>query len=389
MNHLLSISLFLALLLGANSWCTKHYFTVPANPNIMEISPDNSYMAITSTASNKVYVYDLYNFNRLLEYTPSSGTVVTAKFSTDGNYLAIALNNKNIVFLSGGLTFNHTIKTTLSTSQFINDIDFSPNGNNRLLVCYTNNAYDIYSNYLNSTSNTYRFFTPAAPQIRKCKFTKNDSVALIDSVGALKIAGSGGTLTTTCTGTIYTILDVRLTTGAIKFIAGGANQNSFYGTDPTTTVTTNSYTPLTVPAAGLSGVACYAGDGQFYTFANTGTDRKVYIFADNNSLYDTFSNVNADLLSCKYTHNGEYLYVGATMVSNLASIFIYKKNCFECPLGYYQSASTTCTLCNTLSTMTYCASCSNSTTCVNCYPGYYLNLTTRLCVKCNVAIPGC
>jgi WD40 repeat protein len=215
MNHLLSISLFLALLLGANSWCTKHYFTVPANPNIMEISPDNSYMAITSTASNKVYVYDLYNFNRLLEYTPSSGTVVTAKFSTDGNYLAIALNNKNIIFLSGGLTFNHTIKTTLSTSQFINDIDFSPNGNNRLLVCYTNNAYDIYSNYLNSTSNTYRSFTPAAPQIKKCKFTKNDSVALIDSAGALKIAGSGGTLTTTCTGTIYSILDVRLTTGAI------------------------------------------------------------------------------------------------------------------------------------------------------------------------------
>lgn len=302
MTSLLSISLVLVLLLGANGWCKKHYFTVPANPNIMEISPDNSYMAITSTGSNKVYVYDLYNYNRLLEYTPSSGTVVTAKFSIDGNYLAIALNNRSIVFLSGGPTFNQTIKTTLTTTNLISDIDFSPNGNNKLLVCFTTNLFHIYSNYLNSTSNTVSFTSTASTQITKCKFSKNDSVVFIDNANTVKVIGSGNTMTTNCIATTHSILDVKLSTGAIKFIVGGANQNSFYGTDPTSTLTTSSYSPLATPGSGNAGVACYAGDGQFYTFANTGGD--VYIFADNNSLYDVFGNVNANLLSCKYTHNG-------------------------------------------------------------------------------------
>lgn len=262
-------------------------------------------MAITSTAANRLYVYDLYNYNRLMDFTPASGTITTAKFSIDGNYLAVALSNKTIVFLSGGPTFNQTIKYAINTTHTISDIDFSPNGS-KLLVCYAANSFDIYSNYLNASSNTPTSYTPASTQIKKCKFTKNDSVAYIDSANALKIVGSAGTFTTNSPGAAYSIFDVRMTTGAIKFIAGGSNANSYYGTDPTTTtMTANSYSPLSVPGSGVSGVACYAGDGLFYTSASTGTDKKVYIFADStNALYDIFGNVNANILSCEYTHNG-------------------------------------------------------------------------------------
>ena len=236
-----------------------------------------------------------------MEYTPSAGTIVTAKFSIDGNYLAVALNNKSIVFLSGGPTFNQTIKHIINTANTINDIDFSPNTNSsKLLVCYNSaNSYDVFSNYQNATSNTN---TGTTAQIKKCKFTKNESIAYIDSNNALKIFGSGG-ITTNVPGNAFSIFDVRLTTGAIKFIAGGSSSSSFYGTDPTITMATNSYSPITAPTTN-SGVACYAGDGQYYTFANTGTDKKVFIFADNNSLYDIFGNVNANILSCEYTHDG-------------------------------------------------------------------------------------
>lgn len=257
-------------------------------------------MAITTTSPNRVYVYDLYNYNRLMEYNPSPSTPTTARFSIDGNYLAVVLSNKSIVFLSGGPTFNQTIKYIINTANTINDINFSPNGN-KLLVCYTSNSYDVYSNYLNASSNTN---TATSAQVKKCKFTKNDSVAYIDAANGLKIIGSAGAVTTNCAGATYTIFDVKMTAGAIKFIAGGSNANSYYGSDPTTTVTANSYSPLSVPGSGVSGVACYAGDGLYYTFASTGNDKKVYIFADNNTLYDVFSNVNANLLSCEYTHNG-------------------------------------------------------------------------------------
>ena len=237
-----------------------------------------------------------------MEYTPSAGTIVTAKFSSEGNYLAVALNNKSIVFLSGGPTFNQTIKHIINTAHTIVDIDFSPNGS-KLLVCYNSvNSYDVFSNYMNASSNTN---TGTTSQIKKCKYTRNDSIAFIDAGNGLKIFGLGGGITTNFAGTAYSIFDVKMTTGAIKFIAGGASTSSFYGTDPTTTMTANSYSPLTttIPTSN-TGVACYAGDGQYYTFATIGSDRKVFIFADNNSLHDVFWNVNADILSCEYTHNG-------------------------------------------------------------------------------------
>lgn len=260
-------------------------------------------MAIINPTANKILVYDLYNYNRLMDYTPSAGTIVTAKFSYDGNYLAVALNNKSIVFLSGGPTFNQSIKYVINTAQLISDIDFSSSSNgSKLLVCYTGvSSYDVFTNYLNATSNIN---TATTAQIKKCKFTKNDSVAYIDNGNALKIIGAGGTVTTNFAGSAYSIFDVRMTPGTIKFIAGGANANSYYGTDPTTTMAANSYSPVTAPSSN-SGVACYAGDGQYYTFANTGTDKKVYIFADaTNALYDVFGNPNANILSCEFTHNG-------------------------------------------------------------------------------------
>jgi WD40 repeat protein len=124
--------------------------------------------------------------------------------------------------------------------------------------------------------------------------------------------------------------DIRQTTSTpIKFIASGNDTKSYYALDNNPgSMTLNSYTLSTFLSNGVMTPACYSGDAAFYAFGGGGSDPRVFIFADNNTLYSVFNDSTISLLSCSFTPDGSYLYFGSILSSSIANIYIYKKNCF-------------------------------------------------------------
>ena len=388
---LLSLLLLLAL---ARSWCYKGYFTVPGESTTLDISPDSAYMAVTAVPQNAVYVYDIMNNNLLLNYTPSAGTVVTARFSKDGVYLGIATNNGAnavITLISGRPTFNSTTLITFPlSSRNLADIDFNQNST-KLLACYSNgNRYAIIGNYTGTSTNTP---VTILNNIVKCRFSQNDDVGYIDTNKGTKIYRPAGTVNTNITNAAanYKNFDIRQTSATpIKFIAGGSDIKSYFATDTNPgSMTANSYSLTSNLNNGVMTPACYSGDAQFYAVGGGGSDERIFIFADNDTLHQVFSEPTLSHLSCRFTPDGSYLYFGTAASSSFSNVYIYKKNCFECPLGYFLTGNTTCTLCNLAAGMLYCSSCVNTTTCSSCFSGYYLNQTSSLCFKCDYLMEGC
>lgn len=392
-NSLFPLLSLLLILTLTHSWCYKSYFTVPGESTTLDISPDSAYMAVTAVPQNAVYVYDILNNNLLLNYTPSAGTVVTARFSRDGVYLGIAANNganAAITLLSGRSTFNSTTLINFPlTSRNIADIDFNQNST-KLLACYSNgNKYEIFNNYTGVGTASTSSVT-IANNIVKCRFSQNDDVGYIDTNKGTKIYRPAGTSSTSITNAAanYKNFDIRQTTATpIKFIAAGSDTKSYYATDTNPgSMTANSYSLTSILSSGVMTSACYSGDSLFYASAGGGTDMRIFIFADNDTLFQVFNEPTLTHLSCRFTPDGSYLYFGTAASSSFSNVYIYKKNCFECPVGYFLTGNNTCTLCNLAVGMLYCSSCVNTTTCTSCFSGYYLNQTNSLCFKCDYII---
>lgn len=398
-----SISLFpllLAFLLPlCTPWCYQNYIPLPSEVAKIDFSPDNAYMAIISINSpSLLLVYDMANYNLLLNYTAGSN-VISAKFSNDGIYLAVGISTGSgsgyVSLLSGRPPFSSTPSATFTTGGNITDIDFN-NANTKLLVCYSSiTRYDIYTNYSGTVVANTNF--TVADKIIRCKFTANDDIALIDVNKYFRIykATTNGLASNVQTNVNFKQLDIKnSTTTPIKFVVVGNDSKVFYNVDsPVTTV-------LSANIWGTSGfsstfsVVCYSGDLGVYAAAASGSDARVLLISDsNNAIQMTFNDAitpnNNALISCQFTRDGSYLFVGSQLSSGIAYLYIYKKNCYECALGSYLTTGTTCLPCNTGAGMAACVSCTNATSCTGCITGYYINQTTRMCVKCDYLRPGC
>lgn len=264
-NSLLPLLSLLLLLTLTHSWCYKGFFNVPGDSTTIDISPDSAYMVVTAVPQNAVYVYDIVNNNLLLNYTPSVGTVVTARFTKDGVYLGIATNNganSAITLISGKPTFNSTTLINFPlTSKNLADIDFNQNST-KILACYSNNnRYEVISNYTGTFTNTP---VTILNNIVKCRFSQNDDIGYIDTNRGTKIYRPAGTVSTNITNAAanYRNFDIRQTTATpIKFISAGSNTNSFFASDTNPgSMTTNSYSLTTTLSNGVMTPACYSGD---------------------------------------------------------------------------------------------------------------------------------
>jgi hypothetical protein len=312
------LSLFLALLLPlCTSWCYKNYIVTQGEVTKMDISPDNAYMAVTSVAQNHVLVYDLSSYNVLLNYSVASSNVVAAKFSNDGIYLGVGLTTGGssgfINLLSGRPPFSSAINKTLTAGGKIVDIDFN-SANTKLLVCYSNiGRYDIYTSYT-ATLSAANISVPN-PIIR-CKFSPNDDIGFVDNNRYLKIykASTNAVSSNVVVGSnSFKQLDIKnLTTTTpttIKFVAVGNDTKTYYATDsPTTTMATASFSGASSLSNGQMAAVCYSGDLSEYASVGDGSDGRVFLIYDNDTIQRTFNDAisasNYPLASCQFTRDG-------------------------------------------------------------------------------------
>jgi hypothetical protein len=285
---------------------------IPGEAAKVDINPDNAYIAVTSIAQNSVLIYDLANYNLVLNYTPSSGTVASAKFTHDGLYLGVGLNNGVINLINGRPSFSSNPIFSFTSGGNVADIDFN-SASSKLLVCYSNIArYDIYNNY---TGTLIAVNTSSINNIIRCKFSANDDIGFIDNNKNIKIfrAATNVVSTSITSNANLKQFDFKPTNATpIKFIATGNDTKSYYAIDNNPgSMTSNSFS-LTSNSAGLSnGVmnpACYSGDAQYYAVGGGGSDGRVFLFYDNNTISSVFNDAisanNYPLASCEFTRDG-------------------------------------------------------------------------------------
>lgn len=334
------LSLLLALLIPLSTpWCYKNYMPLPSEVAKIDFSPDNAYMALVSiNAPNWLLVYDLANYDLLLNYSVSGSTITSAKFTNDGIYLGVGLNTGPtglVYLLSGRPPFSSTVNASFVLPGNIADIDFNT-GNSKLLVCYSNHArYDIYGNYTGTLNVNNNITLPS--NIIRCKFSANDDIAFIDTNKYLKIYKSTNSISSNVqvNGPGFKQLDVKnSTTTPIKFVGVGNDTKIFYNFDsPVTTVLTVSTSSTSNLANGQFSVVCYSGDLNYYASAAGGSDGRVYLISDStNSVNLTFNDAinpnNYGLISCAFTRDGSYLFVGSQVNAGTGYLYIYKQNCY-------------------------------------------------------------
>ncbi len=282
----------MALLLPlCTSWCYKNYMVTQSEVTKMDISPDNAYMAITSVAQNNVLVYDLANYNLLLNYTVGGSNIASAKFTNDGIYLGVGLSTGAssgfINLLSGRPPFSSTPILSFTAAGKIADIDFNA-ANTKLLVCYSNIArYDIYTSYAATLSANTNITVPN--NIIRCKFSLNDDIGFIDTNKYLKIyKASTNTISSNVVAgsSNFKQLDIKnSSTTPIKFVAVGNDTKTYYNTDnPVTTILTSSTSGTSSLSDGQMAAVCYSGDLTEYASVGDGNDGRVFLFYDNNTI---------------------------------------------------------------------------------------------------------
>jgi hypothetical protein len=307
----------------------------------MDVSPDNAYLAITSAptaaGTNSVFVYDILNYK--LQFTYTAAGITCARFSGDGLYLGVSNNNGTIFLLSGKPAFSSTpIKTYLSGGAIV-DIDFNTLSA-KLLVCYSTNRYDVYSDFLGNFTSTNISLTSG---VIRCRFSANDDIGLIDTGRYVRVykAGTNNNSTNLLGGSsVFKQFDFKPSnTTPVKFIVTGNDTRSYYATDsnpPSLTASVFTLSGTAGTGSGVMNAACYSGDGSYYAVVGGSSDAKVFLFYDNDTLSTVFNDVSPTqattnpTLSCIFTHDGNNLYVGSTDSSsnNIAYLHIYRKNCF-------------------------------------------------------------
>jgi hypothetical protein len=295
----LPLLILLTLLSPSSSWCYKSFFPLQGEASSVDISPDSAYMAITSIPQNIVQIYDLINYNLLFNYVPASGTVAAARFTNDGIYLGIGLSNGIVNLISGRVAFNSSVLITFTVAGSISDMDFNSN-NNKLLVCYSNQArYDIINNY---TGNGLPLVQKTVSNnVQHCQFSANDDIGLIDTNKRIQIyrASNNAVSTSITTNANFKNFDIRQTTTTpIKFIAAGNDTKGYFAFDTNPSgMTLMSLTYTSSLSNGVMTPACYSGDGLYYAFGGGGNDQRIFLYYDN----DTIASVFNDAISTTYT----------------------------------------------------------------------------------------
>jgi WD40 repeat protein len=181
------------------SWCLKTTVNLTVQATKVDYSPDGTLLAVTSVASNRVYLYETINFFKVFTYAPTGGdNVRTARFTRDGTYLGIGFDNGNVKLLSGTAPFSSTVIRTISSqNKNIADIDFNY-GYDKLLVCYTSDSkIFVIKNYASASPTSDNRDTTRVQW--GCKWSKNDNACEIDDDRYVKCydVDSSGTIAST------------------------------------------------------------------------------------------------------------------------------------------------------------------------------------------------
>ena len=379
-------------------WCLKTTLNLTASVDKIDFAPDRSFIAVTSSSANRVYVYDTINYFKVFTYTPAAGTVKVARFCRNSTILAVGRSDGQVVLLKGKPPFSNTVLDQFQPDHNVDiviDIDFSYGGD-KLLLCYSNDDDpEVIDNWGNpSTRSLVREKTIA--DTVTCKWSKNDDmvIATVQSrvdVYAVPATGAIGAMKTRITaGTVFTDVAVKpTTTTPVKIVVSGGynsgvNSSYFFNTAVGATVTPVYHTFVNPPTATVR-AACYSGDGLFYAVA--GDDKKVWIFDDATDsqvrvLTDSSNNIN----DCEFTIDGTLLAAATAASAGQAFVYIYSKTCFFCSPGFFVDTFGACTPCDT--SIVSCSLCYYSNYCVACSRGYYLASWTS-CLSCHSALPGC
>ena len=280
--------LLAALCVLATPWCLRTALNVTDAVSTVDFNNDNTLVAVTLPALNRVHIYDTTNYIIQQTYVPpANGPAKAARFSKNGLYLVVGLNSGQIDIIPGKAPFSNTTSFNVYTPRpnVIFDLATSYDGL-KLAVCYTNlNGFVVVSSYLsNSTTNSSN--GALASPCGGVKFTPGDDVAIIDGGNAYTYtsASTPACKTKVTTGTPYTDISVRnVAAGNAKIVvSGGATggSNAYFFTNSQTGC--NTVTPTNVPFVNnpVSSVTsvCYSGDGSAYALGSS--DFKMWVFGD-------------------------------------------------------------------------------------------------------------
>lgn len=188
--------LLIAVLLCTGwGWCLKTTINMTVEATKVDYNNDGTLIAVTSVPANAVYVYETINYFKVFTYTLAGNNIRTARFSRDGVYLGVGFDDGKVRLIKGTLPMSSTALNTMTTlSSTIVDIDFNY-GNDKLLVCYSDDhSILVVKNYALTTYTTDNDDT-SRNQLG-CKWSKNDDACFIDDDRYVKCydVASDGTL---------------------------------------------------------------------------------------------------------------------------------------------------------------------------------------------------
>ena len=394
----LALTILALLFVVGYPWCLKTTLNLTYSIDKIDFAPDRSFIAVTSSFANRVYVYDTINYFKVFTHTPAAGTVKVARFSRNSTILAVGRSDGQVVLLNGKPPFSNTVLGQFQpddNDDIIIDMDFNYGGD-KLLVCFTNdNDPEVVDNWGNpSTRSVARDKT--IDNAVACRWSMNDDMVIATTtsrvdVYAVPATGAISAMKTRIAGTtVFTDVAVKpTTTTPVKIVVSGGynsgvNSSYFLNTAVGATLTPVSHTFVNPPTA-IVRTACYSGDGLFYAVA--GDDKKVWIFDDaTNSQVGVLTDSSNNIYDCEFTIDGTLMATATSASAGQAFVYIYSKTCFFCSPGFFVDTFGKCTPCDT--SIVSCSLCYYSNYCVACSRGYYLASWTS-CLSCHSALPGC
>lgn len=229
-----TLTLLFCLLLAlplASPWCLRTMANLTDSVNKVDYSADGQYIVVTSTPLNQVILYDTTNYFTIFTYTPSGNTANVARFSKDGLFIGVGLDNGDVELLSTSLPFSNTPAFTLQPNNNpVIDLDFNYN-NNMILACYNgdSNIY-IVDDYIGTQGTRNR---DLGQDLIACRFGKDNAVAVIDNnryayiftIPASSVSIPIYTTRVRASGNDFTDIALRPTTTSVRAVASGGSNS--------------------------------------------------------------------------------------------------------------------------------------------------------------------
>lgn len=105
---LFSLYLFFSLLPVAHPWCLKTTFNQTDDATDVDYNVNNNLILSTGQNVGKVFVYDAFNYTLLYTYSVAGRTCQCSKFTKDGTYIAVGLDNGTVLLINGKAPFSAT-----------------------------------------------------------------------------------------------------------------------------------------------------------------------------------------------------------------------------------------------------------------------------------------